>query len=103
MLEKIRQILVVDNHISRTGSIIMYRIFHKISNVYQHHPLEPDLFFEATPDIPVSPQQDARDFKTLRSLVDEKSPTTKFIAGPDVSSISNSYFGQYVVLFSGNV
>ena len=67
-----------------------------IINVYEHHPSEPDRFPVFAPDIPVSPQQDARDFKTLRSLVDEKSPTTKFIAGPDASSLSNGYFGQYV-------
>ena len=58
---------------------------------------EPDRFFAVAPDIPVSPQQDARDFKTLKALVDDKSPTTKFIAGPDVADVSNPFFGEYVV------
>ena len=40
----------------------------------------------------MSPEQDAKDFETLKSLVTEKSPSTKFIAGPDVASLSRDYF-----------
>ena len=77
----------------------MYRLFYTVS-YHEHHPSEPDHFFEVAPGIPVSPQQDTRDFKTLKSLVGEKSPTTKFIAGPDVASLSKLFFSKYVVLFS---
>ena len=38
-------------------------------------------------NVSISGPQLAKDFKKLKSLVTEKSPTTKFIAGPDVAGI----------------
>ena len=57
--------------------------------------LEPDHFSRVAPNIPVSPQQDVKDFRTLKTLVAEKSPSTKFIAGPDVANIHH-YYDVYV-------
>ena len=53
---------------------------------------EPDLYSHF--NVSVSGPQLAKDFEKLKSLVTEKSPATKFIAGPDVAGIVE-FFARY--------
>lgn len=51
------------------------------------HIPEPDLFS----DIKVSPEQNAKDHGTLKSLVTEKSSKTQYVVGPDTAGLSSYY------------
>jgi len=53
---------------------------------------EPDLYPHF--NVSISGPQLARDFEKLKSLVTEKSPATRFIAGPDVAGIVE-FFARY--------
>ena len=57
-------------------------------------PKMPDLL--AKFNTSVTAPQLAKDFEVLKSLVANKSPTTKFIAGPDVAS-TGEFLVRYVV------
>ena len=46
-------------------------------------------------NVSISGTQLAKDFEKLKSLVTEKSPATRFIAGPDVASIVDPIFVRY--------
>ena len=55
---------------------------------------EPDLFAKFNTSVP--PPQLAKDFEVMKSLVADKSPTTKFVAGPDVAN-TGEFLVRYVV------
>ena len=59
-----------------------------------HLNAEPDLFAKFNTSVP-APQL-AKDFEVMKSLVADKSPTTKFVAGPDVASMGE-FLVRYVV------
>ena len=54
---------------------------------------EPDLFAKFNTSVP--PPQLAKDFEVMKSLVADKSPTTKFVAGPDVAN-TGEFLVRYV-------
>lgn len=47
--------------------------------------IEPNRLSKIAPDIPISPEQESRDFRTLKDLVAKKKTHTKFVVGPDTT------------------
>lgn len=56
--------------------------WHCIVNIV---PVEPDLYSEETK---ITTEQLAEDFKTLKQILAELNMTSKYLAGPDVATLS---------------
>lgn len=55
--------------------------------------LEPDLFPEVTNTTVVEVEQLVKDFEVLKSLLDKLGLNPKYVAGPDVATLTrNEYF-----------
>ncbi len=86
-----------------TGYVILTHLYKKPSVIYLVHlqsifkcfTPEPNHFPDVA-NFTVSPEQNSKDFETLKTLLKEKSLKTQYVVGPDTAVISpTDYFQRY--------